>query len=222
MNHPFNLLLLGLYSLSIQVLLGCVNIPIDQTLNSSSMYYQDSETKKFIISSMGWDNLLMTTENKCQRAQKTAHQAIRKKLAKDISTDVIKKDRFYDEKNDLCVVLLSVKVAQDDVNPDLAHSANATPSTSYYTKRTKIEFSTPPIYPIFARKNGIEGTVILQLIVSLSGDPLNITISKTSGYPMLDQEALRTVKDWRFQPAEINGTPIMSRVNIPIAFELSY
>ncbi len=186
------------------------------------MYYQDSATKKFIISSMGWDNLLKTTEDKCLRAQENAHWAMRQKLTADISTHVMKKDRLIDEKNDLCVVLLSVVVAQDDVNSDLAHSANTRPSASYYTKLTKIKFSTPPIYPIFARKNGIEGTVILQLIVSLSGDPLNVTIGETSGYPMLDQEALRTVKDWRFHPAEINGTPMVSRVNIPIAFELSH
>jgi protein TonB len=46
-------------------------------------------------------------------------------------------------------------------------------------------------------------------------------IEKSSGYEMLDNSALRAVKEWIFIPGRRNGVAIPSWVTVPIRFQLS-
>jgi protein TonB len=47
-----------------------------------------------------------------------------------------------------------------------------------------------------------------------------VQIESSSGWPILDEAALRAVKNWRFHPARVGGIPIPSTVTVPIRFEL--
>ena len=75
-----------------------------------------------------------------------------------------------------------------------------------------------PPYPDLARRQGYEGTVRLTVEVLASGCVGEITIKKSSGYEILDQSALMTVKKWRFTPARFAGIPVRSTVVVPITF----
>jgi TonB family protein len=77
-----------------------------------------------------------------------------------------------------------------------------------------------PLYPELARRQGYEGTVRLSVEVLASGSVGEISIKKSSGYEVLDQSALMTVKKWRFTPARFAGIPIRSTVVVPITFRL--
>jgi protein TonB len=48
----------------------------------------------------------------------------------------------------------------------------------------------------------------------------DIFVKESSGYEVLDQNALETVKKWRFIPAKKGAIPIPCWVNIPITFQL--
>lgn len=49
-------------------------------------------------------------------------------------------------------------------------------------------------YPLLARKNGIEGTVLVRFIINKNGLPQGIQIIRSSGYHILDEEVLKIIK----------------------------
>lgn len=58
-----------------------------------------------------------------------------------------------------------------------------------------------PHYPAAALRNHYEGTVIVEFMVDESGNLTSVKVQKSSGFPILDEEALATVKNrWRFTP----------------------
>ena len=60
--------------------------------------------------------------------------------------------------------------------------------------------SPPPEYPLQERRAGHEGTVLLRICVDSKGVPSNVAIAASSGFPLLDSSAQRTVcRRWRFQ-----------------------
>lgn len=79
----------------------------------------------------------------------------------------------------------------------------------------------PPYYPEIARRSGWEGKVVVRAEVSQDGFPTSVIITKSSGYGVLDQAALRSVKSWRFQPRTIGGVAMTGVVEVPVNFSLN-
>ena len=77
-----------------------------------------------------------------------------------------------------------------------------------------------PPYPGISRRMGEEGEVRLRVHVDASGNAQQIEVSRSSGFPRLDQAALDTVKQWRFIPARQGDQPIPAWVIVPIQFSL--
>lgn len=79
----------------------------------------------------------------------------------------------------------------------------------------------PPPYPVRALRAGAEGTVLLEVLVDTDGQPLEVTIARSSGHRELDRAALRHVlAHWRFQPALRDGRPVQAIGLVPIGFSL--
>lgn len=81
--------------------------------------------------------------------------------------------------------------------------------------------NTPPTYPEIARRKGWEGRTIVRVDVSPDGRATKVSIARSSGYGVLDQAALRAVKQWRFQPRTIAGVPSAGTVEVPVNFGLN-
>jgi protein TonB len=81
-------------------------------------------------------------------------------------------------------------------------------------------FNPKPVYPAESRKRKEQGTVILEVWVDVQGVPKEVVIKQSAGYRHLDEAALEAVKQWRFEPAQRNNVKIVSRVEIPVRFEL--
>lgn len=77
-----------------------------------------------------------------------------------------------------------------------------------------------PPYPQFAREQGWEGTVILRIRVNHGGSVDSVNTQKSSGFPILDESAMHSVKSWRFEPAKDGEFSISSTVDLPIRFDL--
>ena len=77
-----------------------------------------------------------------------------------------------------------------------------------------------PVYPTFSRRNGEEGKVLLKVRVSAQGSALDVTVSKSSGFPRLDTAAQEAVGRWRFIAARRGDEPVESSVIVPITFTL--
>ncbi|OTG84161.1 energy transducer TonB [Acinetobacter sp. ANC 4558] len=77
-----------------------------------------------------------------------------------------------------------------------------------------------PDYPEQALERGWEGSVLLRVKVAPNGSPESVTIKQSSGKKVLDNEALRTVKGWKFSPALKGKTPVEGWVDVPLHFKL--
>ncbi|MCX7094601.1 MAG: energy transducer TonB [Methylobacter sp.] len=77
-----------------------------------------------------------------------------------------------------------------------------------------------PVYPEVAMERGWEGKVLMKVHVQANGKPDNVSVVKSSGKEVLDDEAVRTVKQWSFVPAMRGTTPVDGWVTVPISFNL--
>lgn len=78
-----------------------------------------------------------------------------------------------------------------------------------------------PAYPEEARKAKQQGVVTLRLSVDAQGHPSSVQVTRSSGFPILDERARSTVANqWSFKPARVGGNPVPSQIVIPIRFTL--
>ena len=77
-----------------------------------------------------------------------------------------------------------------------------------------------PGYPAFARRMGMEGIVMLKVLVSRQGTALKIEVAHSSGYEILDKAAAEAVRIWRFVPARQGDSTVEEWVQVPVAFHL--
>ncbi len=97
------------------------------------------------------------------------------------------------------MILLSVELEESDVDAQvLSQLPRQDKLRSIAFKKPRGKFITPPIYPREARGQGLEGATVVRVTIDITGKPTNIGISQATGYPILDQQALITVKEWRF------------------------
>ena len=75
-------------------------------------------------------------------------------------------------------------------------------------------------YPPQARKDTIQGRVLVSFIVNKDGSIVKPEIVK-SAHPLLDEEALRMVNEMpAWKPGEQNGVPVRVKYTIPVNFRL--
>lgn len=83
----------------------------------------------------------------------------------------------------------------------------------------RIVKSQPPEYSKSAKEEGIEGTVLLWLIVNSQGFPEQVKVQKALGHG-LDQKAVDAVRRWKFAPATKDGAPVAVMINVEVNFKL--
>jgi TonB family protein len=83
----------------------------------------------------------------------------------------------------------------------------------------KAIFSPDPEYSEEARKAKYQGTAVLSLIVGADGRPRNISVARSLGMG-LDQKAIEAVKQWKFEPAKKDGTPVAVLIQVQVDFRL--
>lgn len=76
-----------------------------------------------------------------------------------------------------------------------------------------------PQYTEEARRLGVEGDVVLEIVVRSDGSVGPITILQRLGSG-LDQRAIEAVRQWRFSPAKRFGTPVDVLVEVAVEFKL--
>ena len=76
-----------------------------------------------------------------------------------------------------------------------------------------------PNYPPLARQARIQGSVVLQAVISKDGAIENLRL--VSGHPMLAPAAIDAVKQWRYKPYILNGEPVEVETQITVNFTLA-
>ena len=77
-----------------------------------------------------------------------------------------------------------------------------------------------PPYPEAARAAGLQGKVTLRLRIGVDGRVESLKLLTSSGVPSMDESALATVKQWRFEPARRLGRPVAMDVKTSVKFEI--
>ena len=77
-----------------------------------------------------------------------------------------------------------------------------------------------PEYPAASTFRGEQGVVALVLQIAPSGGVTGVEISRTSGFPLLDEAARKAALRWRFRPATRDGVPIEGTIRTQVHFRL--
>lgn len=91
-----------------------------------------------------------------------------------------------------------------------------------------IEFDVPPQlvrqvvpkYPDQARERGIEGKVLVKMLIGVDGIVKQAEVIQGGSAPELTQSALDAAKEMKFSPAQQKGRPVAVWVTVPFKFEL--
>lgn len=95
------------------------------------------------------------------------------------------------------------------------------PTGPLTTESLQYALAPPPSYPREALMAGVEGTVVLKVLVDVDGTPLEVEIQRSSGNRRLDDAAKRQVlRKWKFRPAIREGRAIQVYGLVPVNFSL--
>ena len=100
-----------------------------------------------------------------------------------------------------------------------APQINQAPTTDADYKLSALNNPKPP-YPPYSYKAKQEGQVILLVEVLATGESGQVSIFSSSGFELLDETALTTVKKWHFVPAKKDGQVIPQTIRVPVTFSL--
>jgi len=75
-------------------------------------------------------------------------------------------------------------------------------------------------YPEIARKAGIEGRVIIQVLVSEKGKVIKTRVIKSLGHSGCDEAAVKAIRGVKWKPALQRDKPVKVWVAIPVIFRL--
>ena len=78
--------------------------------------------------------------------------------------------------------------------------------------------SVPPVYPSTAKTQRVGGDVKIDALIDAEG---NVTTTKIlSGPVLLHQAAAAAVKQWKYQPAYLDGKPTAMHLTVTVQFRL--
>jgi len=83
-------------------------------------------------------------------------------------------------------------------------------------KQARLLQSVPPIYPPTARAQNVSGDVKIDALIDANGNVSSVKI--ISGPALLHQAALNAVKQWKYEPAQLNGKPTPVQVAVTVHF----
>jgi TonB family protein len=83
-------------------------------------------------------------------------------------------------------------------------------------KPAKLLKSVQPVYPQMARTQHVSGNVQIDALIDADG---NVSAMKVlSGPALLRDAALQSLKQWKYQPAELDGKPTSMHLTVVLQF----
>lgn len=105
------------------------------------------------------------------------------------------------------------------MNPQLSVPGPNAPSRNIPKTPPIVAYKTDPSYSDEAAHARIQGTVAVALTVGEDGIPRDLHVVRSLGFG-LDEKAMEALKQWRFQPARVNGQPAAVPATIEVNFLL--
>lgn len=77
-----------------------------------------------------------------------------------------------------------------------------------------------PVYPMAARRRGLNGRVVLRLYVDEHGGVREVRVQSAEPAGMFEAQAVAAARRWRFTPAMAHGEPVGMWMTLPVRFTL--
>jgi protein TonB len=85
-------------------------------------------------------------------------------------------------------------------------------------KPAKMISSVHPVYPMLAKNQHVSGNVLLDALIDPTGRVTTMKI--VSGPTLLHQAAMDAVKQWKYEPATLDGKPVAMHLTVTVQFRL--
>ena len=122
-----------------------------------------------------------------------------------------------------CALLLLQMLAISPSAQTVGSAQTATPSANQQPMRVRVNQGVlkplrkvSPVYPEAARNAGIQGSVVLNVLIGTDGRVKKL--EPVSGDPALVQSAVEAVELWTYQPLTINGAPVEVDTQVDVKF----
>jgi periplasmic protein TonB len=76
-----------------------------------------------------------------------------------------------------------------------------------------------PVYPSLAKAIHLQGAVVIDSVIDTKGDVTQMKL--VSGPPLLVTAAFDAVRQWKYQPTLLNGTPVAVEMTVTVHFNLN-
>jgi protein TonB len=77
-----------------------------------------------------------------------------------------------------------------------------------------------PVYPELAKQAGLEGMVLLRLLISRKGRVLDAEVIKSDVTPAMEKAAIAAARNSRFKPAKYRNRPVKAHMVFPVNFTI--
>jgi TonB family protein len=85
-------------------------------------------------------------------------------------------------------------------------------------KEPRLTSKAPVVYPDEARLNGIEGDVLINVVIDSNGKPTSLRV--VAGPALLQAAALDSLRKWHYEPGYFDDKPVPVQKVISIEFRL--
>ena len=94
----------------------------------------------------------------------------------------------------------------------------ARPQASSGYQQPQLLSRVEPVYSRYARVARLQGTV--QISATIGADGVPRSLARVTGNSVLAEMAFEAVRQWRYQPASLNGQPVEAQTSISFSFQL--
>lgn len=119
-----------------------------------------------------------------------------------------------------------VEPIQKEAPPPRPPVAASAPAPAVAPRQARVDApprprkSIRPDYPKGSRLRGEQGDVLLEIGVAAQGTVSHVAVVASSGFPELDESAVKAARAARFHPARAGGQAISSTVRLTLKFRL--
>lgn len=110
--------------------------------------------------------------------------------------------------------------AADSRADELSHPTSDANTPSKPSPEVSYARLKPPRYPAEAIESGQSGSVLLKVLVGSDGTPQQVEVEAATNPGVFDAAAIAAVENWKFNPANREGSAVESWVRVPICFSL--
>ncbi|MCL2913823.1 energy transducer TonB [Shewanella corallii] len=139
---------------------------------------------------------------------------------KPVPTPVVESQPLAQPRTEQARTDENVEHAVEELDSTTSESHASAPSAPVWVDKPKfMKRPKAPSYPRLARRRGMEGVVMIEVLFNRFGEQLSLEMVESSGFGALDDAALTAVRDWQFAAPSDEGDQFIVRV--PVRFALN-